>query len=91
MLKNPFCDLVYDNIGCPMQSPMNVTSVAPFLTHFEGNTTAGYVDKYSVPNVAAITFLEKFSKFRDSKEFAISVMGLWTKICFLMVDFLEKI
>ena len=81
----------FDSIGCPMQSPMNVTNVVPFLTHFEGNTTAGYVDKYSVPNVAAITFLEKFSKFRDSKEFAISVMGLWTKICFLMVDFLEKI
>ena len=74
-----------------MQSPMNVTNVGPFLTHFEENTTAGYVDKYSVPNVAAITFLEKFSKFRDSKEFAISVMELWTKICFLMVDFLEKI
>ena len=91
MLNIIFCISVYDSIGCPMQSLMNVTNVVPFLTHFEENTIAGYVDKYSVPNVAAITFLEKFSKFRDSKEFAISVMGLWTKICFLMVDFLGKI
>ena len=73
-----------------MQSPMNVTNVAPFSIHFEGNTTAGFVVKYSVQNAAAITFLEKFSKFRDSKEFAINVTVLSTKICFLTVDFLVR-
>ena len=73
-----------------MQLPMNVTNVVPFSTLFEGNTTAAYAVKYSAQNVVAITFLEKFSRFRDRKEFATNAMGLSMKICSLTVDFLVR-